>query len=159
MLSNQMSRSSVEVDIRALRPSVDGAAATIVLGARGQRDGPRITVPVAGSEVHSLLHELQGQETPRSESLGLLEGALASLGGRVVATHLGSEPGGTGFTGWLDLETPAGPHMLAAAPAQAVAAAVRLAVPLLVDQVLFDLTAQRTSLEVAVADVLNHLDH
>jgi bifunctional DNase/RNase len=153
-----MSSNSVEVDIRALRPPFDGGTATIVLGERGQRDGPRIVVPVAGSEVHTLLHELQGQETPRSESLGLLEGALASVGGRVAAAHLSSEAGGPGIAGWLDLETPGGAQVLAAAPAQAVAAAVRLAVPLLVDPVLFDQSPQRTSLEAAVADVLSGLD-
>ena len=106
----------------------------------------------------SLLHELKGQETPRSESLGLLEGALESVGGRVTSVRLGSEEGGPGIAGWLNLETPAGAHVLAAAPAQAVAAAVRLAVPLLVDPVLFDLSTQRTPLEAAVANVLKGLD-
>lgn len=157
MLTHDMSSYSVEVDIRALQPPFDGGPATIVLGQRGQRDGPRIVPPVPGAEVHSLLHELQGQETPRSESLGLLADVLHAVGGRVASVRLGAEDDGTSIAGCLDLETPGGAQLLAAAPAQAVAAAVRLAVPLLVDPVLFDLSAQRTSLEAAVAEVLNGL--
>ena len=82
---------------------------------------------------------------------------LDAIGGRVVAVQLGAEEDGTGIDGWLDLKTQGSAQVLAAAPAQAVAAAVRLAVPLLVDQVLFDLSAQRTSLEAAVAEVLDGL--
>src|SRR3954471_873582 len=106
MLSRDMSSGyAIEVDVRGLRPPADGGPPTLVLAERGQPAGRQLALPLGLPEAHSLLHELQGQDTPRAEALGVLGDTIAALGAQLTCARLLKDDLG-GVIGRLDRHHP-----------------------------------------------------
>lgn len=125
--------SELELEVRGVRlPIHDTLPAAALVVRRGDEERRGLSLHLAAGDAHALAHELRGQETPRSQAVGLLGQAVAALGGSVRAAHL--RPAADGLlSAAVELETSRGRIEVPAAPGQALATAVRLGVPLLAD--------------------------
>lgn len=148
-----------ELAVRGVRmPLHDALPAVVLVGPRDRPDRPPLALHIGADDAHSLHHELRGQETTRSRAVGLAERVAAALGGRLAAARL--IPVGPGvITAEVEVDTPSGPVDVRTEPAQALAAAVSLGVPLLADVALFPPGAPgELSLSEPVASFLDTLD-
>jgi len=105
--------------------------------------GPRILpIWIGIAEAAAISSHLAGERTERPMTHDLFAAVLDALGVRVRAVHLTDLRSGT-FFAELHLEGPQGPTVLSARPSDAVAIAIRAgeAVPILVDEDLFDRVA------------------
>lgn len=127
----------LELEVRGVRlPLHDALPAMALVVRRGDEERRGLSLQIAAGDAHALAHELRGQETPRSQAVGLLRQAVEALGGSVRAAHL--RPAAAGLlSAAVELETARGRVEVPTPPGQALAAAVRLGLPLLADAALF----------------------
>jgi bifunctional DNase/RNase len=125
-----MNAETVELEVRGVWPAHSGAAqAAVVVCRRGDAAREWLTLQISAGDAHALHHELQGEQTPRSQAVCLAAAIAVALGGQVTAARLVSSAPGL-VAAELDLETGAGRTTVPATPGQACAAAVCLGTPL-----------------------------
>lgn len=129
--------STVELEVRGVRPSTPEAVpVAAVVRRRDRADDQVLCVTIGAGDAHALWHELHGQETPRSQAVGVVSRLAEALGARLAAALLVADGPGQ-LTARFEVETPGGSVGVPATPGQALAAAVCLGVPLLADAALF----------------------
>lgn len=149
----------VEVEVRGVRPALaEALPVAAVVCRRGASDQQGLCITIGAGDAHALQHELQGQETPRSQAVCVAGQVAMALGGRVAAARLLCD-GPARLTGALELATSHGSVSVPATPGQALSAAVCLGVPLLADAALFPAPLPSTvALEGPIATFLDSLD-
>jgi bifunctional DNase/RNase len=146
----------VELVVREVRGPLEDTRPCVVLGQRDRPDGPTLVVSIGAAEAHSLFHELAGQDTPRGHALWLVGRVTEALGGRLLATRLVRDARNE-LHGVVEIDCERGVVELEVCASQALAVAVRLALPLLVNVDQLE-AARRSALEAAVADIVNGLN-
>lgn len=127
----------IELEVRGVHPCTPEMLPVAAVVCRRDQPGQQaLCVTIGAGDAHALRHELQGQETPRSQAVGVARHIAEALGGRLAAARLVADGPGQ-LTARLEVETTAGPVAVPATPGQALAAAVCLGVPLLADAALF----------------------
>jgi len=120
----------VEVVLRAVRVDLGSATPILLLE---EVNGERVLPIFIGQpEAAAIGYALQNVATPRPMTHDLLGDVIATLGGRVFAVEIQSLVGST-YYGAIRLLTPDGEVTVSARPSDAIALALRVGSPILVN--------------------------
>ena len=124
----------IEVGARRVERS-DADGRPVLVLETNERESRRLTVPMSRPEAHMLAHELRDETTLPGLSIDLLADVIHALGGDLAAVELA--PGADERPmARLRLESHEGRSVVPARLGLAIALAVRLKVPLLLDEAL-----------------------
>jgi hypothetical protein len=146
----------IDLEIRGFWRPPQTDLPVIVVGRQGGVGARVLLLSLCADDLHALNHEIRGQMTLRSQAVELACAVAVALSGQVTAANLVAAPGG-GFSATLEIDGPRGRSSIPVPPGPALAAAVRLGLPLRTDEVLLP-ASDAPALAAPVAEFLDSLD-
>jgi bifunctional DNase/RNase len=128
----------------------------LVVGRHGGVGARVLLLSLCADDVHAIHHEIQGQSTLRSQAVEMACAVALALSGEIAAAHLVPAEDG-GFMATLEIQGPLGHTSVPIPPGPALAAAVRLGLPLRADELLLP-PGETPVLAAPIVDFLDSLD-
>jgi bifunctional DNase/RNase len=146
----------IDLEVRGFWRPPNTELPMLVVGRHGGIGARVLLLALCADDVHAIHHEIQGQTTLRSQAVEMACAVAVALSGEIAAAHLVPAEDG-GFTATLEIQGPRGHASVPIPPGPALAAAVRLGLPLRADELLLP-PAETAVLAEPIAEFLATLD-